>query len=48
MFYCPKDVGDALLFPAAAIETIAAKAAANPVVDAYRAFKPMPCDNAGV
>jgi hypothetical protein len=37
-------VGAALLFPASSIETDFAWAPAHPVVDAYRAYKPMPYD----
>lgn len=44
VFFCGKDVGDALQFPASAIEKIAAATPAHPVVDAYRACKPMPYD----
>jgi hypothetical protein len=44
MFLCGKDVGDALLFPGSNLDTLFTAAAAHPVVDAYRAFKPMPYD----
>jgi hypothetical protein len=44
VFFCQKEVGEALPFPAAAIEKLAAAPVANPLVDAYRAFKPMPYD----
>lgn len=47
VFYCGKDVGEALPFPAAAIEKDFAWAPAHPVVDAYRAYKPMPYDAPG-
>jgi len=38
------EVGDAVRFPASSIEKDFAWAAAHPVVDAYRAYKPMPYD----
>ncbi|HYE72822.1 MAG TPA: nucleoside hydrolase [Blastocatellia bacterium] len=38
------EVGSALLFPAASIEKDFAWSPAHPVVDAYRAYKPMPYD----
>jgi len=38
------DVGDALAFPAASLEKDFAWAPAHPVVDAYRAYRPMPYD----
>ena len=38
------EVGEKLLFPAARIERDFAWAADHPVVDAYRAYKPMPYD----
>jgi inosine-uridine nucleoside N-ribohydrolase len=38
------EVGEALLFPAASIEKDFAWSPAHPVVDAYRAYKPMPYD----
>ena len=44
IFYCGKEVGDALPFPGAASTKDFAWAPAHPVVDAYRAFKPMPYD----
>lgn len=44
IFYCGKDVGDALLFPGAALDKAFAWAPAHPVADAYRAFKAMPYD----
>jgi hypothetical protein len=40
----PPEIGDALPFPAAAIEKDFAWSTAHPVVDAYRAFRPMPYD----
>jgi hypothetical protein len=42
--FCGKEMGTALRFPAASIETGFAWAPANPIVDAYRAFQPMPYD----
>jgi hypothetical protein len=36
---CPKEVGDALKFPGAQIEK-----ASPPIIDAYKAYKPMPYD----
>jgi hypothetical protein len=44
MVVCGKAIGDALAFPGARLDTQFAWAPANPVVDAYRAFKPMPYD----
>jgi hypothetical protein len=44
VFYCGKEVGDALRFPAARIDKDFAWAEAHPVVDAYRAYQPMPYD----
>jgi hypothetical protein len=41
---CGRGVGDAAVFPGARLDTQFAWAPANPVVDAYRAFKPMPYD----
>ena len=38
------EIGDALRFPAASIEKDFAWTPAHPVVDAYRAYKPMPYD----
>ncbi|MCW5963306.1 MAG: nucleoside hydrolase [Bryobacterales bacterium] len=38
------EVGEAIAFPAASIEADFAWSEAHPVVDAYRAFKPMPYD----
>jgi inosine-uridine nucleoside N-ribohydrolase len=38
------EVGEALLFPASSIETDFSWSPAHPVVDAYRAYKPMPYD----
>jgi hypothetical protein len=42
--YCGKEVGEALPFPAASIDKDFAWAPANPVIDAYRAYKTMPYD----
>ncbi|HET7694201.1 MAG TPA: nucleoside hydrolase [Vicinamibacterales bacterium] len=39
-----REVGDALPYPGASIENDFAWSAAHPVVDAYRAYKPMPYD----
>jgi len=39
-----REVGEGLLFPASSIEKDFAWSAAHPVVDAYRAYKPMPYD----
>jgi hypothetical protein len=44
MFLCGKDVGEALLFPGAHLETMFTAPAGHPIVDAYRAFKTMPYD----
>jgi hypothetical protein len=38
------EIGDALLFPASSIEKDFAWSSAHPIVDAYRAYKPMPYD----
>lgn len=38
------EIGDSLLYPAASIENDFAWAPAHPVVDAYKAYKPMPYD----
>jgi hypothetical protein len=43
-YFCGKEVGEALMFPGANIEKAFGWAPAHPVVDAYRAFKPMPYD----
>ena len=42
--YAPAELGNALLFPGASIEKDFAWSTAHPVVDAYRAYKPMPYD----
>src|ERR1017187_8813437 len=44
VFFCNKEVGEALLFPGARVERDFAWAPAHPVVDAYRAFHRMPYD----
>ncbi len=44
IFFCPKEVGDALKFPGAELEKDFSWAPAHPVVDAYKAYKPMPYD----
>jgi hypothetical protein len=41
---CGDEVGETLPFPGASIETAFAWAPAHPVVDAYKAYKPMPYD----
>jgi hypothetical protein len=42
--FCGREVGDALLVPGAQIDKAFDWAPANPVADAYHAFKPMPYD----
>jgi hypothetical protein len=42
--FCGRDVGDALVYPGTAIEQDFAWTQAHPVVDYYRAAKPMPYD----
>ena len=44
--FCPRALGEAVLFPASSIEKDFEWAPAHPVVDAYRAFRPMPYDSA--
>jgi len=44
IFYCPKEVGEAVPFPGKALEKTFEWAPANPVVDAYRAAGAMPYD----
>lgn len=44
IFFCPKEVGDALAFPGATLDKAFSWAPAHPVVDAYKAYKPMPYD----
>jgi inosine-uridine nucleoside N-ribohydrolase len=41
---CGTDIGEALSYPASSIEKDFAWSTAHPVVDAYRAYKPMPYD----
>jgi purine nucleosidase len=41
---CGSDVGEALSFPGASVDTAFGWAPLHPVADAYRAFKPMPYD----
>ena len=43
--FCPRSVGEAVLYPAQSIETDFAWAPAHPVVDAYKAFRAMPYDS---
>jgi hypothetical protein len=42
--FCGREVGEAALFPASSIEKDFTWAPANPIVDAYTAYKPMPYD----
>jgi hypothetical protein len=44
IFFCPREVGDALKFPGAQLDKDFSWAPAHPVVDAYKAYKPMPYD----
>ncbi len=44
IFFCPKEVGDALKFPGANLEKDFSWAQPHPIVDAYKAYKPMPYD----
>ena len=44
IFFCGRDVGEALPFPGAKLDSLFAWAPAHPVVDAYRAFRTMPYD----
>ena len=44
VFFCGSDVGDALRFPGARLDDVFRWAPEHPVVDAYRAFQPMPYD----
>ena len=43
--FCPQSVGEAILYPADSIEKDYIWAPAHPVVDAYRAYRPMPYDS---
>jgi hypothetical protein len=42
--FCGREIGEALLFPGKSIETDFAYAPQHPIVDAYRAYRPMPYD----
>ncbi len=42
--FCGREIGNELLFPAKSIEADFAYAPQHPIVDAYRAYKPMPYD----
>jgi hypothetical protein len=42
--FCGREIGDALLFPAKSIEADFAYVPQHPIVDAYRAYRPMPYD----
>lgn len=44
VFFVGKEAGESVMFPGAAIEKDFAWSQAHPVVDAYRAFQPMPYD----
>jgi hypothetical protein len=44
VFFCGRDVGDALPFPGASVDEAFGWAPAHPVADAYRAFRAMPYD----
>jgi hypothetical protein len=44
ILFCPKEVGDALRFPGASLEKDFSWAPSHPIVDAYRASRPMPYD----
>jgi len=44
IFFCPKEVGEALRFPGADLDKDFSWAPAHPVVDAYKSYKPMPYD----
>jgi hypothetical protein len=44
VFFCPREVGDALKFPGAQLDKDFSWAPSHPVVDAYKAYKPMPYD----
>ena len=44
IFFSPKAVGDALLFPGANLDRAFAWAQPHPIVDAYKAYKTMPYD----
>jgi hypothetical protein len=42
--FCGREIGDALLFPGKSIDSDFAYAPQHPIVDAYRAYRPMPYD----
>jgi hypothetical protein len=42
--FCGREIGEALLFPGKSIEADFAYAPQHPIVDAYRAYRPMPYD----
>jgi hypothetical protein len=44
IFFCGKDIGDALLYPGASIDKDFAWAPQHPIVDAVKAYKPGPYD----
>jgi hypothetical protein len=44
IFFCPKTVGDELRFPGAILDKAFSWTQIHPVVDAYKAYKPMPYD----
>ena len=44
VFFCGKDVGEAMVFPAAAVDRAFGWAPMHPVADAYRGYRPMPYD----
>jgi hypothetical protein len=44
VFFCPKEVGDALKFPGAQLDKDFSWVPSHPIVDAYKAYKPMPYD----
>jgi hypothetical protein len=44
IYLCAREVGEALPFPAAGVDRAFGWAAAHPLADAYRAFRPMPYD----
>ena len=44
IFFCPREVGEALRFPGADLDKDFSWTSPHPVVDAYKAYKPMPYD----
>ena len=44
VFFCPKETGDAILFPGASLDKDFAWAPLHPIVDAVKAYKPGPYD----